>query len=51
MGEGIIRSLVFPGLWLTIPSLLLGKMSEVLAGLQQGLNSDHHQEFKHRLSQ
>ena len=43
--EGIIRSQVFPGLWLAIPSLLSGKMTEVLAVLQQGLNSAEHQEF------
>lgn len=49
--EGIIRSSVFPGLWLAIPSLLSGKMSEVLAVLQQGLNSTQHQEFKQRLSE
>lgn len=47
---GIIRSRVFPGLWLAISSLLSGKMNEVLAILQQGLNSDSHQEFTQRLS-
>ncbi len=43
--KGIICSKVFPGLWLTVHSLLSGKMNEVLAVLQQGLNSDFHQEF------
>ena len=38
--EGIIRSQVFPGLWLATSQLLSGKMNEVLAVLQQGLNSD-----------
>jgi Uma2 family endonuclease len=48
--EGIIRSQVFPGLWLAIPQLLSGKMNEVLGVLQQGLNSNQHQEFSQRLS-
>ncbi len=43
--EGIVRSQVFPGLWLATSQLLSGKMNEVLAVLQQGLNSDRHQEF------
>jgi Uma2 family endonuclease len=43
--RGIIRSQVFPGLWLAIPQLLSGKMNEVLAVLQQGLDSQPHQEF------
>ncbi len=47
---GIIRSRVFPGLWLAIPQLLSGKMTEVLAVLQQGLNSTEHQEFIQRLA-
>ncbi|MBE9169982.1 Uma2 family endonuclease [Pleurocapsales cyanobacterium LEGE 06147] len=48
--EGILCSRVFPGLWLAIPSLLSGKMNEVLAVLQQGLDSDRYQEFSQRLS-
>ena len=47
--EGIIRSQVFPGLWLATSQLLSGKMNEVLAVLQQGLDSDEHQEFCQRL--
>lgn len=43
--EGVVRSQVFPGLWLSTSQLLSGKMNEVLAVLQQGLNSDEHQEF------
>ncbi len=38
--EGVVRSQVFPGLWLATSQLLSGKMNEVLAVLQQGLNSD-----------
>jgi Uma2 family endonuclease len=48
--EGIIRSQVFSGLWLATFQLLSGKMQEVLAVLQQGLNSAEHQEFCQRLS-
>ena len=43
--KGVVRSQVFPGLWLATSQLLSGKMNEVLAVLQQGLNSDEHQEF------
>lgn len=37
--EGVIRSHVFPGLWLNAPALLQGDMATVLATLQQGLAS------------
>jgi Uma2 family endonuclease len=43
--EGIIRSQVYPGLWLATSQLLSGKMNEVLAVLRQGLDSAEHQEF------
>ncbi|MGF1541136.1 MAG: Uma2 family endonuclease [Pleurocapsa sp.] len=48
--EGIIRSQVFPGLWLATTPLLSGNMTEVLAVLQQGLDSAEHQEFCQRLA-
>lgn len=48
---GIIKSRVFPGLWLDLAALLTGEMAQVLAVLQQGLNSQEHQEFLQRLSQ
>jgi Uma2 family endonuclease len=48
--DEIIRSQVFPGLWLATSQLLSGKMNEVLAVLQQGLDSAEHQEFCKRLS-
>jgi Uma2 family endonuclease len=48
--DGIIRSQVFPGLWLATSQLLSGKMNEVLAVLQQGLNSVEHKQFSQRLS-
>ncbi len=49
--EGVLRSPVLPGLWLSVPSLLEGNMASVLAVLQQGLNSPQHAEFVKRLSQ
>ena len=49
--QGIVRSQVFPGLWLDIPSLRSGNMTEVLAVLQQGLNSSDHQKFKQSLAE
>ncbi|NES20774.1 MAG: Uma2 family endonuclease, partial [Symploca sp. SIO3E6] len=36
--EGIIRSEVFPGLWLDKQALLAGDLAQVLAVLQQGLS-------------
>ena len=43
--DGIIRSRIFPGLWLAVNSLLSGEMQQVLGVLQQGLDSPEHQEF------
>ena len=37
--EGIIRSQIFPGLWLAVDCLLSQEMEQVLAVLQRGLNS------------
>jgi Uma2 family endonuclease len=47
--EGIIRSRVFPGLWLAVSHLLAGSMAHVLAVLQTGLNSAEHEEFSRLL--
>ncbi|NEQ21220.1 MAG: Uma2 family endonuclease [Microcoleus sp. SIO2G3] len=43
--DGILRSRIFPGLWLAVEALLMGEMLVVLAVLQQGLNSSEHQAF------
>lgn len=48
--EGIIRSRVFPGLWLAVSALLDGDMSSAIATLQTGLNSATHQEFVQQLA-
>jgi Uma2 family endonuclease len=46
--DGVIRSRVFPGLWLTVTDLLAGDMAQVLAVLQNGLAGTEHQEFDAR---
>ncbi|MBW4677932.1 MAG: Uma2 family endonuclease [Desmonostoc geniculatum HA4340-LM1] len=48
--DGIIKSQVFPGLWLSRFNLLAGNMQQVLAVLQSGLNSPEHQIFVQQLS-
>ncbi|MDX2229333.1 MAG: Uma2 family endonuclease [Leptolyngbyaceae cyanobacterium bins.349] len=42
---GVVQSLVFPGLWLAVPMLLLGELASVLAALQTGLQTPDHQTF------
>lgn len=37
--DGIIRSQVFPGLWLDVAAMLEGNMPQVLSALQAGINS------------
>jgi Uma2 family endonuclease len=49
--DGVIRSRVFPGLWLDVAAMLKGEMGRVLAVLQQGLSSPDHEAFVQRLSQ
>ena len=43
--NGVVRSLVFPGLWLFVPSLLAGELPKAIALLQLGLNSPEHAQF------
>jgi Uma2 family endonuclease len=43
--NGVIRSLVFPGLWLAVDDLLSGNMGRVLAVLQLGLAVSEHTVF------
>jgi Uma2 family endonuclease len=49
--DSVIKSLIFPGLWLNVTALLAGEMTKVLSLLQQGLNSQEHAEFVQHLSQ
>lgn len=48
---GVIRSKVFPGLWLATGELLAGNLAAVLATLQQGLQNEAHAAFVASLSQ
>ena len=43
--DGVVKSQVFPGLWLTVPALLEAEMAKVLAVLQGGLSSSGHAKF------
>lgn len=43
--DGLLRSGVFPGLWLDVAALLRGDMKTVLAALRRGLDSPEHQAF------
>ncbi|HEX3315955.1 MAG TPA: Uma2 family endonuclease [Gemmataceae bacterium] len=47
--EGILRSEIFPGLWLAAAALVEGKMSQVQAVLNRGLADPSHAEFADRL--
>jgi Uma2 family endonuclease len=47
--DGIIRSQVFPGLWLAVEALLNNEMARVLEVLQLGLDSAEHEEFVEQL--
>jgi len=46
---GIIRSQVFPGLWLAVNALRQGDLAQVLAVLQQGLQTPEHDAFVENL--
>lgn len=48
---GVIRSAIFPGLWLSVIALLKGDLAQILAVLQQGLQTPEHQAFVERLIQ
>ena len=49
--DGILRSEVFPGLWLDAAALVRHDRKAVQAALQQGLDSPEHAEFVARLGQ
>lgn len=48
--EGIIRSQVFPGLWLSVDALRQGKRAELVAVLQDGLKTVERQAFVEHLN-
>jgi len=43
--DGLLKSCVFPGLWLDIQALLKGDMKTVLAALRRGVDSPEHTAF------
>jgi len=47
--NGIVRSQVFPGLWLAVAELLAGNIQHVLAVLQEGVQSPEHAAFVQKL--
>jgi len=47
---GVVKSEIFPGLWLDVPALLANDLAKVLATLQQGLASEEHVAFAARLA-
>jgi Uma2 family endonuclease len=48
--DGIIRSEVFPGLWLDVSAMLDGKLDRVLEVLHQGLATPEHRGFVEELA-
>jgi len=48
--NGIIRSRVFPGLWLAVAPVLAGDMQQVLKVLQEGVQSPEHDAFVQKLA-
>jgi Uma2 family endonuclease len=49
-GEGIVRSEVFPGLWLSVPALLEGNLLQIRRVLDLGLATAEHLAFVERLA-
>ena len=49
--DGLLKSVVYPGLWLDRAALLRGDMPAVLAALHRGLASPAHAEFAAKLHQ
>lgn len=47
--QGVVRSEIFPGLWLDTAALLSGDLAGVLATVQRGLTSPEHAAFTARL--
>ena len=48
--DGLVRSRVFPGLWLNLAALLAHDLSSVLADLQRGIQSEEHAQFLDKLA-
>ena len=48
--DGIMRSQIFPGLWLDKNALLMGDLGKVLVILQRGLETTEHRDFVNKLT-
>jgi Uma2 family endonuclease len=48
--DGLLKSRLFPGLWLDGPALLAGDLPKVLAAVEKGCLTEAHQEFAARLA-
>ena len=48
--NSIIKSKVFPGLWLAVDALLNNNLAEVIQTVQQGLKIKEHQEFVRQIN-
>jgi Uma2 family endonuclease len=48
--RGIIKSVIFPGLWLDVQALVADDMRRVLDVLHEGIGSSDHQDFVRKLS-
>ena len=48
--DNIIKSEVFPGLWLAIALLLKSDLAQVLHTVQRGLDTSEHQNFVRKIS-
>lgn len=49
--SGMVKSVVFPGLWMDTSAMLRGDLAQVLSVLQQGIASPEHQAFVAALEQ
>lgn len=47
---GILRSMIFPGLWLDTKAFIAGDLAQVLETLREGINDSSHQEFVRKMS-
>ncbi|MCA8975637.1 MAG: hypothetical protein KDC98_13025 [Planctomycetes bacterium] len=48
-GDGLLRSGVFPGLWLDVGALLAGDLSALRSAVERGCGGDGHAAFARRL--
>ena len=49
--SGILRSKVFPGLWLDVAALLAGNLAKLFAAVEMGTSTDEHKTFVAQLEE